>query len=156
MSKEAASQLEELLGRETAELEALTGLLEQERDALARSDVDSLLGIVDKKSRSTAVLEQIESQRLALLQAVNQQNITDFIEYNPGDNTSLASAWFRFTRAAEACQRLNQINGMAMMQYRQHVARMMAILAGQSGNENTYGPDGSLDYAASGKAGLKA
>lgn len=156
----AAQHAAEIHGiiREASECaDRLLSILEDERDALASSDVVRIDGSGQNKNICIAQLEDLERERLDMcrLLAIPNADFEAFLErHDDGGNT--LPLWQQFLGKLILCREANAVNGQVARFRKRHVERALHILRGSEEHEHgLYGPkglDNSYDVTHLGKA----
>lgn len=110
----------------------LARVLETEREALVGADAAALDRIGAHKQQLMQQLEQYDAERVQLSQAL------------PAAAASLAARWQDVLQTLANCRQLNQRNGNLVAQRLEQVRRALAVLTGQPGDAELYGPSGEL------------
>ncbi|KRE90890.1 flagellar biosynthesis protein FlgN [Frateuria sp. Soil773] len=109
----------------------LARVLEAERDALASADAAALDRIGSHKQQLMQQLEQYDAERVQLSEALPAAAL-------------LATRWQEVLQTLANCRQLNQRNGSLVAQRLEQVRRALAVLTGQPGDAELYGPSGEL------------
>lgn len=132
--------------------ERVLDLLQQENTAILARDGMAIEALVKAKLQAFERWEQVEKQRLGLLQQLG------FSADNNGMRSclkacdtsgQLQASWDRLLDLTAECRRQNEVNGASIEISRQQASEALAILRGQSGNATTYGAGGTTHYSSS-------
>lgn len=114
---------------ELAAVTALIGLLEAERDALARGDAEALPTLIRDKTEHIAALSHFSAQRGRILEAagvaVGAPEIRGFLASSQG----ALDAWEKLLAAARKAAGLNAANGFLTSTRLTSVSRALATLS---------------------------
>lgn len=136
MNQQAQHELEDALvavmGDMQQAVDRFAQALESERQALDAGDSEALdLAGADKQA-TVLQLEQLDAERRQLLEA------------QPSSATAIDAMWTDIVQALQRCHRLNQRNGAVVNQRLGLVRQALAVLTGQPGDTELYGPSGTL------------
>ncbi len=125
----------------------LLEILLAERDALVKSEGETIISMAEKKQPLTVQLEQLGRQRDMILQSEgfspNKEGLYAFVEnQEPNQQTLLNQALTLLKKTALDCRDNNQINGGIVNVNRQYLHRAMSVLRGRDMNISSYGPGG--------------
>jgi len=137
--------LEKVLAQEVQCTGRLLECLEAERSALTRRDLELLEKTTHGKIQYTQQLEELETQREALVAELGFATGPDpllkcFNSLPRAD--ALIELWQQVLENTQACQAGNLTNGGILESSRQHVEQALSILRGQSGTPSLYDPNG--------------
>lgn len=136
MNRHVQSELDAALAAVVEDIrraaEELARVLETEREALSSADATALDRIGAHKQRLMQQLEQYDAERVQLSQAL------------PAAAAALATRWQDVLQTLANCRQLNQRNGTLVAQRLEQVRRALAVLTGQPGDAELYGPSGEL------------
>jgi flagellar biosynthesis/type III secretory pathway chaperone len=155
MPAELRSELESLLVRMTRSASELAIALVQERNALRALalDVPVLDATSQAKHQALAALEECEAVRRQLCQragvGAEHQAMRSLLARLDG-GSALAQRWIELTEALVNCRRDNRATGVLLASSKRRITETLALLRGDSGNRDLYGPDGRAHLAASG------
>ena len=134
--------LAEHLERHRAHLDALIGLLDEERQLLRDGGVDGdeLTRVAQAKQQRFEALERFETQRRQVQQRLG------YPDNRAGDARAAADAgctalWETIRERADQAARLNRTNGVLIGIRLGHTQRMLNIIEEAAG-KRLYGPDG--------------
>lgn len=140
----------ELLLRDMYEsMSELSIVLDSEHEALASSHVEQLQKAAVDKERLSDKVEQLESNRTAMLQALGLDNnlaaMQQLIQQSSGyDENALYKIWNMVAELAQECTAKNKLNGIIIETNRRHTNAALSILQGyQADNTQTYDAEGS-------------
>lgn len=130
----------------------LLDILLSERDALRKSETDTISAMSAKKQPLTVQLEQLGRQREAILQSEGFSSGKDGLEafianQDTTQQTQLNTILEQLRSVGTACRDNNQINGGIVNVNRQYLHRAMSVLRGRDVNITSYGPGG--EYTSS-------
>lgn len=135
----------DLVTRETALVEEFAGILRVEQGALTQGDVEPLPALAERKAALAERLNEIDSERNALLAAQGHGNgrtgMAAWLAAN-GNDPKLAAAWNAMLALAREAQALNNLNGKLIALRLQVTGDALATLTQQVQNAALYGPDG--------------
>jgi flagellar biosynthesis/type III secretory pathway chaperone len=123
----------------------LSALLDQERAALERQDVNALKDFSNKKQQLTKNIEllgQARNNALGELSNLPLNNISKIVEILP-DNVQ--KIWQQVLELAEQCHQSNLVNGKIIQINKNRVARSLQLLKSQK-------TDPGLTYSSNGIA----
>jgi flagella synthesis protein FlgN len=132
-------------------------LLESEQAALTGGDVNSLVGIAQRKATQVALLGQMAETRNRQLRAAT--GMTDQLgldawqeKYDPQGRSGALRVWQELLDLARSAKRLNEQNGALINLKLQHNQQALAVLRGAAAQTtNLYGPDGHAYSSAPGR-----
>lgn len=113
-------------------LDELSGVLENEREALLSGDVAGIDQAGSRKYALMQQLEQLDAERVQLGLAA------------PDVALALDDRWQALLKTLRACRDKNQHNGQVVGQRLGSVRRALAILTGQDADSGVYGRSGAL------------
>ena len=147
MAMTSSQQLQKILQAEQYTASQLLEILTAERDALMKSESDTIEKMTANKQPLTVQLEQLGRQREAILQAegfsADKEGLEAFIaNQNDVEAHQLQSLLEQLRITAHACRDNNQINGGIVNVNRQYLYRAMSVLRGRDMNITSYGPGG--------------
>jgi len=139
-------QFERILLDEEQQATGLVALLEQERDALARREVDNLLRVVAEKETSLTRLDGFASERASLLQQAGYSPDRDgflaMLDAEPSGR--LRKLWQAVETLLKRCRQQNQINGKMLDISQIQARQLLALLLGrESGSNELYDQNGN-------------
>jgi len=151
MAMTSSQQLQKVLQAEQYIAAQLLGILTAERDALMRSESDTIKKMSADKQPLTVQLEQLGRQREAILKvggfSADKEGLEAFIaNQNDVDTHQLQNLLQQLRDTAHACRENNQINGGIVNVNRQYLYQAMSVLRGRDMNITSYGPGG--EYAS--------
>jgi flagella synthesis protein FlgN len=119
-------------------LDQLTGLLQQEHQAILDRDTETLGSIMDKKLPLLSQLEQFDQQRQSIYQSLTQQVYTNelfsqFISTQPSE--TLQSLWQAIKIKLPECKTQNEVNGRMISIRQQNTEQILQILTGRPANK---------------------
>jgi len=132
---------------EHATLEAFASLLMYEEKALAAvSPLETLPGIVEKKTDLTDKLASLEKTRDAQLRGMGLPSGWKGMELAIADDARLAKQWKLLQAVVERARRANATNGLMIRVRMNYNQNALSILRGAAtrGAANVYGPDGRM------------
>ena len=143
-----------------AELEAFRTfheLLASEQAALVNGDIDSLVGLAQRKAAQVSLLSQMAESRNRLLNTAT--GMTDQLgldawqeKFDPQGRSGAASTWHALLDMARSAKSLNEQNGTLINLNLQHNQQALAVLRGAATQTtNLYGPDGHAYAPTSGR-----
>jgi flagella synthesis protein FlgN len=152
MATTSSLSLFSVLQAEHRVVSQLLELLMGEREALRKSESDTITAMTAKKQPLTVQLEQLGRQREAILQSQGfssgKDGLEAFIENQPLEQQAvLKNVLEQLRKTAKACRDNNQINGGIANVNRQYLHRAMSVLRGRDSNITSYGPGG--EYTSS-------
>jgi flagellar biosynthesis/type III secretory pathway chaperone len=155
MPAELRSELESLLGRMTKSAAELAIALVQERNALRALalDVPALDATSQAKHQALAALEECESARRHLCQRAGvgaEHRAMRSLLARLDVSGTLALRWSELTESLVNCRRDNRATGFLIASSKRRIAETLALLRGDSGERELYGPDGRAHLAATG------
>ena len=131
---------------EHATLEAFASLLVYEEKALAAvSPLETLPGIIEKKTELTDKLASLERLRDEQLRDMGLPGGWKGMELAVSDDARLAQQWKLLQSVVERARRANATNGLMIRVRMNYNQNALAILrGGMRQNANVYGPDGRM------------
>lgn len=152
MATTSSLSLFSVLQAEHRVVSQLLELLMGEREALRKSESDTITAMTAKKQPLTVQLEQLGRQREAILQSQGFSSGKDGLEafianQEPEQQAVLNNVLEQLRKTAKACRDNNQINGGIANVNRQYLHRAMSVLRGRDSNITSYGPGG--EYTSS-------
>ncbi|ABC31420.1 putative flagella synthesis protein FlgN [Hahella chejuensis KCTC 2396] len=141
----------DLLKQDLQTLSQLEDVLQQERDSLEQSDIETLQRIIESK---LPLLQQIESHARARMQWVSQTGLS--IDRFLSLLKEKAPPVMKLYRQCESClaniHKLNEVNGRIIARSQQRTTKMMQIIRGQSQHMQLYGKNGAEKSVGEGQA----
>lgn len=140
------------LGEEIALLQAFTGLLAREAEALAERRFDQLPEIARRKDQAADRLAKCDAEREQLLAALGHpadRAGADAAAAQAGP--AVQQAWERVLALAAQARQQNHRNGVMVHAHLEFTRQGLAFL--QTGTRPLYGPDGQ--HRAAGAAGAR-
>ncbi len=151
MSQKPAQQchdaLKDLLNRQTVELDALNGYLDEIKTAIGESDIEALNNLVIQDRLPIAEIDDLESQRNGLLEVYGfdsgREALQKCIAWCDSGEV-IERQYEKFQQALLCLQRGIQLNSLILNKNQQRVRQGLHLLTGQTGTENakTYSSDG--------------
>jgi flagella synthesis protein FlgN len=132
---------------EHATLEAFASLLMYEEKALAAvSPLETLPGIVEKKTELTEKLASLEKTRDSQLQRMGLPTGWKGMELAIADDIRLGKQWQLLQAVVERARRANATNGLMIRVRMNYNQNALSILRGAASRHATsvYGPDGRM------------
>ncbi len=146
------NRLESTLSRAIAGLEQLTGLMGEERAALADKDPAVLESVVARKVKALGSIEPdlnaLDDLLGELRLTVPDQATLDRLAGRP-ETSDLARLWRQLQELAVEIERQNLVNGQLAQQRERSARAALSILTGRDNDDQTYGAHG----ASQGKLG---
>jgi flagella synthesis protein FlgN len=139
VAAETVRALDDVIARQSALAQSLLATLEQEREALAALDTESIDAAGTTKLERLGEMETLESERVALLD-MHDLDSSAFADID--SEGSLAPAWNQLLQLLKQCRLLNESNGALVASQRRHVQQALTLLSGHALDQNVYGPDG--------------
>ncbi len=142
--------LSKLLHQDLAELDTLSRLLDDEKDAVRRRDVAQLQQLADAKQKLIGNLEQRAKNKATLL-------AKSPLKVRPGEvrdklaslnNAELLKLWDEAYKSMAHCKQRNLLNGKIISLSLQRTHRLMDLLRGQGNQVTTYGNKGNSQHAS--------
>lgn len=119
--------------------------LERERTGLASRDMAQIEQTTLRKNELSKELEQLETQRVALLTSLGYKNdssaMTDCISQQPNARL-LTRLWQEILTNLSACRDHNLTNGGILELGRRQAEQALSILRGQHNSTRLYSPEG--------------
>lgn len=147
LTQQCHDLLKDLLGRQTVELDALNGYLDEIKTAIGESDIEALNNLVTQNRLPIAKIEDLESQRNRLLEVYGfdsgREAFQKCIDWCDSDEV-IERQYEKFRQALLSLQRSIQLNSLILYKGQQRVRQGLHLLTGQPGTENakTYSSDG--------------
>ena len=149
-SATAHSQFVELLRQIKSQLGELSDALQQEQRALRDQHIERLGELAIQKEAYTSLINQLEQQRVQLLQAegfgADPESMAQFV------STLVASLrghgeqlWNEILPLAAECERLNKLNGIVLSHQQKRAQSLLALLRNEAGASDVYGANGSKE-----------
>lgn len=124
---------------------ALRGLLDEERDALAANDTESLSVSADRKRRCVGTLENLNKARLEMSDACgfgkSPEAVFRLITVC-ADEPSLSESWQEFLDVIRECSEANAGNGAIIHVRQEQIKGALNLLRAEHTDGSTYGPNG--------------
>lgn len=148
----AIDDLKNLLVEDTRQLEQLSGILLQEKEALANSDVKSLESLTTEKNALLVSIRDRARQKIQALVAMgfrpDSGEPSRFIRSAGLDD--LYSLWQQADTRLRECQAQNQCNSRVVSHLQTRLARLTDIFRGATGHQKLYGAKGEQTTVSSG------
>ena len=145
-SGETQQALSRLLSDELQSARELQRTLDQEFDALSQGEADRITEITAQKQLQTLRLGQHLQARDRFLAEhklpAGQQGTDAIVKRLPAD-AAAANLWQELQSVGRRLRERNEVNGGIIAHGQRHVRQALAILSGQSGTGDTYGPEGT-------------
>ena len=140
----ATENLKHLLRQDLKDLEALSQILNEEKDLLGTRNSDAIQLITKNKSALVQQIEGRAKQKAKLLASsglgIKPGAVTQTLE-RLGD-TELSELWKQSLEALKSCKDQNSVNGSIVSHTLQRTAKLMSIIRGQGNQTNLYGQKG--------------
>ena len=132
-SDDNTKQLNQLLSLLSKKATALLSVMSQEQTALSSSAPEKLEPVLLEKNQLTQSLEQLEKQRLTLMQSLGINN----------DQLKTQKIWQDFLTIIAECQKKNEENGAIIELQNKQNQQLINVLHGFSGKNQTYNKSGN-------------
>lgn len=146
--------LAELIHEELKLLEALYGLLEQERGVIASGDLQALERSTTQRQAQVAALAQTEAQRNSLCsmhgQSPDAAGLARILRWCDPKG-ELAGPLAQCRERALRCRQVNDRNGLMVSAHLKRVDERLRALRGRTDRAATYGPRGDLAGSNAGR-----
>lgn len=144
------------LQAEQAAFQQFYELLQAEKDALSRNEVDRLPELAQLKSEKILQLSQLAEQRNLYLAAhsclPDQAGMEEWYRRSRGETgIRLYKIWQDMLKQARAAHQLNQENGALIELKLQHNQQALAIIRAAANQNGVYGRDGLTQASHSGR-----
>ncbi|HAD09506.1 MAG TPA: hypothetical protein DCF62_08510 [Porticoccaceae bacterium] len=131
--------------------QALLDIIAKEHQAIAATNLNALLLLIDKKKTIASSLTEAGAQRDKCIQALGyeatQQGITQLLGNHP--ESDFAAGWQTLHSVASQCQEQNRLLGIAISKFLLATNQSIDILqGGYQLTQNTYGPKGHVSRGA--------
>ncbi len=157
--EETRARLERVVSDSISCARGLKKALADERRALEDRDTDALGRIVERKDARLKELFALEKTRAGVCVdagfGADPDAMLRVVEWCDHDAT-IQTDWGRFRELAEELGSLNLTNGAIIRLRRKQVSDALALLRGDDGVTDTYGPDGASGIAGGGRALIEA
>ncbi|AZZ91378.1 flagellar protein FlgN [Hahella sp. KA22] len=132
----------DLLKQDLQTLSQLEDVLQQERDSLEQSDIETLQRIIECK---LPLLQQIESHARTRTQWVSQTGlpIERFLSLLKEKAPPVMKLYRQCESSLANIHKLNEVNGRIIARSQQRTTKMMQIIRGQSQQMQLYGKNGT-------------
>ncbi len=129
-------------------LKQLLNALNLEHKALAENNFQSVEDIAKDKIVLMEHLEDLNKERLVLLDAAGfdseSKDIEAFLKHNRSPRAPLIqSSWKEISNLSNQCEKQNNINGIVIENNRQHTENALSILQGKQQNTEFYSKKGA-------------
>lgn len=147
LTRQCRDALKVLLNRQTDELAALNGYLDEIKAAIGEGDIEALNNLVTQDRLPIVEIDDLESQRNRLLEVYGfgsgREALKKCIAWCDSDEI-IAGQYESFRQALTRLQRAIQLNSLILNKNQQRVRQGLHLLTGQNGSENakTYSSDG--------------
>ncbi|MGM0679732.1 MAG: flagella synthesis protein FlgN [Pseudomonadota bacterium] len=136
-----------------AHLSALQETLQAEYQALSDNDRQGIEQAARDKSRLTALLDDLEQERVTLLREagldLDRSGVMAYLGRQQNNSADpLAGVWQEIEQLSRECEQQNRINGIIIEQNRKRTETALNILQGQSGNTELYSSSGNAVSAS--------
>ena len=146
--------LHKLIDAETAELTALSGLLEREHGLLANGDLPGLDAAMRERQGCIGRILRVDEERRLLCRnlshAEDAAGLARLMSWCDPSG-ALARRWTQCTEAAARCRILNDRNGALVSARLKHVQQRLSALVSAGRQGVTYGRDGGYAVATTGR-----
>lgn len=139
-------QITQMLAQDSATIEQLIELLQQEQEQLPKRDHALLSGIVEQKN---ALLEQLnhnarlrQQQLVQLGLSSNAEGWDLFLQRNT-TTLALRADWQALQQRFAECQKLNEVNGKVIARSRQTLDHLLNLIRGKTPAANLYTASGA-------------
>lgn len=132
-------------------------LLQTEREALANTDVNSLVEIAQRKSDKVLQLTQLADKRnLAIKSAMPTSMLANLMEAwlvknDPNGISEVGQLWHELLVLAKQAKDLNQSNGAMIQLSLRHNRQALETLHAAAQQTSLYGADGQTHWLGSGR-----
>jgi flagellar biosynthesis/type III secretory pathway chaperone len=126
-----------LLAAELDGARRLLAVLQREQQVLTGRDSEAVEQCAQDKHQALGALQQLALARRRFTATLAAGTLPD----------ECAPTWRALEQALAELRRLNEVNGALVQRRLQHTRRALAILRGQSGDNEVYGPRGAFDAA---------
>lgn len=134
----------------------LLGVLDVERDALVRRDLNALAAAARDKQRLSLELEKLGARQRGLLDAAglraDKEGLWGFLESERDER--LQEQWLELTNVLDQCRLKNRINGGIIEVSRRFSGQVLELLRGSTGTGRLYGPGGETQPGRTGRRSL--
>lgn len=122
-------------------------ILQNEQEALAKGDVDTLVKLAQMKTDKVTLLSQLTEKRLGMLKSLSftpdHAGFDQWIKRcDPGKSRGVAKDWEALLELAKSAQHLNEVNGAMIKTKLRHNQEALAILFGATNKVSLYGANG--------------
>lgn len=145
MTDSAHQAMAEILADELATARLLLDSLHAERDALAANRVEQLETLAEQKQGLAERLESLARRRRS---ALLESGVGDSFDAWVKAQHALQRNWSAIIDILENCQQLNRTNGRVVDQLQRRTRNTLALLQGQSGIQELYGPGGKTESSS--------
>lgn len=152
-------RLSQLLAAELAEARNLAATLDLEYEALCLGDAQQIIRIAEQKQQQTVKMAALAQQRDGCLASSSlppgRRGMAQLAARLPADSAAL-DKWRELRRLTDQLRNKNEVNGSIIAHSQRHLEQAVAILSGQTGTGDTYGPRGKHCAGQSSQALAKA
>lgn len=138
-------RLSQLLAAELTEARNLADTLDLEYEALCLGDAEQIARIAVQKQQQTVKMAGLLQQRDSFLVSSalppGRQGMDQLTGRLPTDSAALG-IWRELRQFADELRKKNEVNGSIIAHSQRHLDQAVAILSGQTGTGDTYGPRG--------------
>ena len=150
----AAPTLLPILEDILAHLNALQETLQAEYQALSDNDRQGIEQAARDKSRLTAMLDDLEQERVALLREagldLDRSGVMAYLGRHQNSSPDpVARTWQEIEQLSRECEQQNRLNGIIIEHNRKRTETALNILQGQSGNTELYSSSGNAVSSSS-------
>lgn len=144
----ASPTLLPILNDIAAHLSALQETLQAEYQALSDNDRQGIELAARDKSRLTALLDDLEQERVTLLREagldLDRSGVMAYLERHQNSSSDpVTRLWQEIEQLSRDCEQQNRINGIIIEHNRKRTETALNILHGQSGNTELYSSSGN-------------
>lgn len=127
----------------TSYLKQLLNALNSEHQALSKNNFQSIDIIAKEKIVLMEQLEDLNKERLDLLNAAgfdaSTESVEEFLKKTNSPRTPLVqSSWKEISNLTDKCEKQNDINGIVIENNRQHTENALSILQGKQQSTELY------------------
>lgn len=150
----ASATLLPILKDIAAHLTALQETLQTEYRALSDNDRQGIEQAARDKSRLTALLDDLEQERVSLLREagldLDRSGVMAYLSrHQQREANPVATLWQEIEQLSRECEQQNRINGIIIEHNRKRTETALNILQGQTGTTELYSSSGNTVSSSS-------
>ena len=129
---------------ESQAINLLLDLLEQEQRCLVQADIQSMSGVIERKSKTLMEINQFAQQRYKTLAnlgfSANENGMPDWLAKHA--HKTVQAEWLATQQTLVKAKELNRVNGILINKHMQRTQQMLNIIQQKTDSDHLYGANG--------------